>query len=293
MTRYDPESSKRLAMQVSRRTLWFNILLSLAKLLAGIFAHSSAMISDAVHTASDVLSTLVVMIGIRLASRREDAEHQYGHERLECITALLLAVILALTGCGIGWSGVQQLLSPEDLEAPGVLALVAAIFSIVSKEVMFRYTRTAARKINSTSLMADAWHHRSDALSSIGALAGILGARLGYPVFDPAASLVICCFIWKVSYDIFRDAVRQLVDESCASDTEEEMRQVILQQDGVLQLDLLHTRRFGPRIYVDVEFSADGALSLSQSHAIAERVHHAIESSFPEVKHCMVHVNPK
>lgn len=290
---FDPENSKHLAMKVSRRTLWFNILLSLIKLLAGIFAHSSSMISDAVHSASDVFSTLTVMVGIRLASRQADADHEYGHERLECITALLLAIVLALTGCGIGWSGVQQLLSPEDLAAPGALALAAAVFSIVSKEVMFRYTRAAARKIASTSLMADAWHHRSDALSSIGAFVGILGARLGYPVLDPAASLVICCFIWKVSYDIFRDAVRQLIDESCPSATEEEMRQVILQQKGVLQLDLLHTRQFGPRIYVDVEFSADAALSLSESHAIAEQVHHAIEAGFPAVKHCMVHVNPK
>lgn len=289
---YDPKSSQHLAMQVSRRTLWVNAGLSVFKLLAGLLAHSSSMISDAVHSASDVLSTVAVMIGIRLSNQQADAEHEYGHERLECIAAILLSVALALTGAGIGWGGIGQLRSPAQLAAPGRLALIAAVLSVVVKELMFRYTRSAAQKIASTALMADAWHHRSDALSSIGAFVGILGARLGYPILDPVASLVICCFIWKASYDIFRDAVHQLVDESCSAEMEEQLRQTVLSQPGVLRLDLLQTRQFGARVYVDVEFSADAELSLARAHEIAEGVHDAVEKGFPEVKHCMVHVNP-
>lgn len=291
---YDSKGRAAVAMRVSRRTIWANSALAIFKLAAGIVAHSSSMISDAIHSASDVFSTITVMIGIRLASQDSDKEHEYGHERLECIAALLLAAVLALTGGGIGYSGYQKILSAAagSLAAPGVLALGAAVVSVLCKEAMYWYTRAAAKKIDSTSLMADAWHHRSDALSSVGAFIGILGARLGYPVLDPAASLVICIFIWKVSYDIFREAVRELTDHSCAPDVEKEMRELILRQEGVARIDVLRTRQFGPRVYVDVEFSADGGLSLYDSHAIAEQVHHAVEHSFPAVKHCMVHVNP-
>ena len=175
---------------------------------------------------------------------------------------------------------------------PGVLALVAAIVSIAAKEGMFWYTRRAADKIHSAALMADAWHHRSDALSSVGSLVGIAGAQLGLPILDPIASLVICLFILKASYDIFMSAVRQLVDQSADPEVESAMAETIQAQDGVLRLDLLRTRQFGSRLYVDVEISADGNQSLASAHEIADRVHDQIEADFPAVKHCMVHVNP-
>ena len=291
---FDSKANQTIAMKVSRRTIWVNLLLSLFKMAAGVLAHSSAMISDAVHSASDVLSTLVVMVGIKLANRQSDADHEYGHERLECIAALLLAAVLAITGAGIGYSGYQKIVAATagTLASPGLLAIVAAVLSILVKEGMYWYTRAAALKIHSSALLADAWHHRSDALSSIGSFVGILGARLGWPVLDPVASLVICFFIFKVSYDIARQSIRQLTDRSCSPALEAEMRDAILQQEGVAKIDLLRTRQFGPRVYVDVEFSADGSLSLYDSHSIAENVHHVIESQFPEVKHCMVHVNP-
>jgi cation diffusion facilitator family transporter len=234
------------------------------------------------------------MIGVKLAARQADNDHEYGHERLECIAALLLAVVLALTGVGIGWSGIQKMMQASygTLEAPGLLALVAAIISIGCKEAMYWYTRNAAKKADSSALMADAWHHRSDALSSVGSLIGIAGARMGFPILDPLASLVICLFILKVSYDIFRESVKELTDRSCPASVEKEMREVIVRQEGVKQLDLLHTRQFASRIYVDVEISADGSLTLYESHDIAQRVHDIIEKDFPRVKHCMVHVNP-
>ncbi|MCD7837502.1 MAG: cation diffusion facilitator family transporter [Clostridiales bacterium] len=290
----DPKTKAKIAYRVSWTSVWGNILLAAFKLAAGLLAHSSAMVSDAVHSASDVFSTFTVMIGVKLSSRQADADHEYGHERLECIASLLLAALLAVTGLGIGYSGIQKIAQASygQLEAPGRLALVAAVVSIVCKEAMYWYTRRAAKQTGSSALMADAWHHRSDALSSIGSLIGIWGARMGWPVLDPMVSLVICLFILKVSYDVFRQAVNELTDRSCPAYIEEEMRLSILRQTGVERLDLLRTRQFGTRVYVDVEIAADGELSLTLAHGIAQQVHDAIEREFPSVKHCMVHVNP-
>ena len=284
----------RIAMQTSMVSLIGNSMLSFGKLAAGLLAHSGAMVSDAIHSASDVCSTIIVMIGVRLSGKSSDKEHPYGHERLECVAAILLAVILSLTGLGIGASALSDLIQADTQtpEIPGILALIAAIVSIVVKEGMFQYTRHFARKIDSGALMADAWHHRSDALSSVGALVGIAGARLGFPLADPLASLVICIFIEKAAVEIFKDAIDKMVDKSCDEETEQTLRKFILQQDGVQGIDLLQTRLFGSKIYVDAEISVDGQKSLQEAHTIAETVHRSIEQTFPKVKHIMVHVNP-
>ena len=284
----------RIAMQTSMVSLIGNSMLSFGKLAAGLLAHSGAMVSDAIHSASDVCSTIIVMIGVRLSGKSSDKEHPYGHERLECVAAILLAVILSLTGLGIGASALSALIQADTRTPviPGILAGIAAIVSIVVKEGMFRYTRHFARKIDSGALMADAWHHRSDALSSVGALVGIAGARLGFPLADPLASLVICIFIEKAAVEIFKDAIDKMVDKSCDEETEQTLRKFILQQDGVQGIDLLQTRLFGSKIYVDAEISVDGQKSLQEAHTIAETVHRSIEQTFPKVKHIMVHVNP-
>ncbi len=284
-----------LAMKVSGVSIAVNLLLSVFKLIAGILAHSGAMISDAVHSASDVGSTFIVMIGVTLSGKKSDKEHQYGHERMECVSSIILSGLLLATGLGIGLGGVENIVKSSHGEAiviPGILALVAAVISIVVKEWMFWYTRGAAKKINSGALMADAWHHRSDAMSSVGAFVGIFGARMGFPILDPLASVVICLLIVKASVDIFRDAIDKMVDRSCDEKTEKEMRETILKVDGVKRIDLLQTRLFGSKMYVDIEIAADGAQTLDAAHEIAEKVHHAIEETFTEVKHCMVHVNP-
>lgn len=285
---------KHVAMKVSVVSIVVNVVLSLFKLLAGIVAHSGAMISDAIHSASDVFSTFVVMVGIKMSGKKSDKEHPYGHERMECVAAIVLATILAMTGLGIGYSAVKNVIEGDykHLAVPGILALVAAVVSILSKEAMFWYTRINAKKIDSGALMADAWHHRSDALSSIGALIGIAGARMGFPVADSIASLVICLFIEKASYDIFKDAIDKMVDKACDENTEESIEKCVLSEEGVLGIDLLRTRTFGNKIYVDVEIRANGDKTLWETHAIAENVHNSIEQKFPKVKHIMVHVNP-
>lgn len=289
------ESSEQLAVRVSVKTIAVNAALSAFKLFAAIYAHSSAMLSDAVESIADILSTLVVIAGVKLAGRKPDKEHPYGHERFECVAAIILAVMLCAVGVGIGWDGARKVMAGftgGDLAAPGVLALVAAAVTIVVKEGMYWYKRAAAKKTGSAALMADAWHHRSDALSSIGTFAGILGARLGLPILDPVACLLTCVFILKAAVGIFRDAVGRMTDRACGDEVTAELRDIILTQAEVQGIDELNTRLFGNKIYVDVEISADEAVPLRQAHEIAQRVHDAIEERFPDVKHCMVHVNP-
>lgn len=286
---------KKVATKVSLVSIVGNAVLSVGKLIAGLVAHSNAMISDAVHSFSDVFSTVIVMIGIHFSSRKEDMEHPYGHERLECVAAVILADILVLTGLMIGITGFRTILSGQygELAVPGTLALWAAVISILAKEVMFHYTKHYAKQIGSSALLADAWHHRSDALSSIGSFVGILFARLGYPVMDSVASVVICLFILKAAYDIFKDAMDRMVDKSCDEKYVEEIRETVLKEKGVEGIDTLRTRMFGNRVYVDLEIQADGNLTLNESHEIAERVHNRVEQCFENVKHIMIHVNPK
>ena len=284
--------AEREAERANNVGIGLNILLSAFKLLAGLLAHSAAMVSDAVHSASDVFSGLIVMLGLRVAARDADREHPYGHERFECVAALILAAVLAVTALFIGLSAVRRLSEPGEAQVPGVLALIAAVVSIAVKEGLFRYTRRVARRIGSTALMAGAWHHRSDALSSVGALLGILGARLGFAAADALASLVICVFIGKAALDIFRDAVGGMVDRSADAETEEAIRRSVLNVPGVEGVDLLQTRTFGSRIYVEMEIGADGRMTLFDAHRIAETVHDSIEAAFPQVKHIMIHVNP-
>lgn len=294
VTKPSSDDFERTATRVSIVSIIGNIALSLLKLLAGVIAHSNAMISDAVHSASDVFSSIVVIIGIKLSAQESDKEHPYGHERIECIAALLLADVLLITGLGIGYGALKNIMHGhfEELSTPGLFALAAALISIIVKEAMFQYTKHYAVKLDSGALMADAWHHRSDALSSIGALIGITGARLGYPILDSIASLVICLFIAKAAYEIFMDATDKMIDRSCDEETETALHDCACQEEGVLHVDIMRTRVFGAKIYVDIEISADGSKTLHEAHAIAERVHDSIEKNFPKVKHVMVHVNP-
>ncbi len=285
---------EKQATRVSAVGIIGNVILTAFKLLAGILAHSGAMISDAVHSMSDVVSSFIVIAGVKISEKKEDDDHPYGHERFECVAAIVLSVVLLITGLFIARGAVTKITGGDsnDLETPGVLALVAAVSSIVTKEAMYRYTNHYAARYDSAALRASALDHRSDAFSSLGALVGIAGARMGFAVLDPAASLLICVFILKSSVDIFKDATDKMVDHSCDAKTEEDIRLCTLGQYGVVRIDLLQTRVFANKIYVDMEISVDGNLSILAGHAIAESVHDAIEAQFPKVKHIMIHVNP-
>lgn len=271
-----------------------NVFLSAFKFIAGIMGNSSAMVSDAVHSLSDVFATFIAFLGVRFGRREADASHPYGHERIESLAAIVLGLILLVTGIGIGWVGIEKILAGnyESLPIPGMIALVAAIVSIAVKEAMFWYTRHWARVIRSSAFEADAWHHRSDAMSSIGALIGVGGSMLGYPVLDPIASVVICLFILKQGISIIYDALKKILDTSCGEQFEKEICQLVDAESQVERIDMLRTRMFGDKVYIDMEIAIDGSMQLTDAHAIAERVHDDIEHAFPEVKHVMIHVNP-
>lgn len=271
-----------------------NTVLAGFKIIAGIVGHSGAMISDAIHSFSDVLTTVIAFIGVKISKKEADQSHPYGHERIECVASLFLGLLLMVTGLGVGKVGLENIFSGnyQDLAVPGMIALIAAIISIIGKELMFWYTRYYAKLIDSAAFMADAWHHRSDALSSIGSFIGIGGAMLGFPVLDSVASVVICLFILKVSYDILKDAISKMLDTSCGENYETELKEFIESQPDVVCVDLLRTRMFGNKVYIDTEIQVDGNKLLWESHAIADQVHDSVEKQFPNVKHIMIHVNP-
>ena len=285
------ERNKTVA-QLSAVGVGGNILLAVFKLIAGILGNSMALVSDAVHSASDVLATAVAYIGDRIARREADENHPYGHERFEQLAAAVLAIILASVGVGIGFAGVQTAMGGGEAETPGVLALVAAAVSIAVKEAMFWYTRHGARKIGSDVFMADAWHHRTDALSSVAALVGVGAARMGFPLGDSLASIVICLFILKVAWDVGREAIGKLVDESGGEDLNHKIVECVSACSYVDHIDSVITRRFGSQFYADVEIAMEGSLTLNESHEHAEEIHDRIERECPEVKHVTVHVNP-
>lgn len=289
-----PVNEQAVIRNMSLVSLIGNTVLSGFKLFAGIVGNSGAMISDSIHSFSDVFTTLVAFIGVKVSKRDADNAHPYGHERLECVASLLLGFVLMLTGIGVGKAGVDNIISGNygKLMVPGAIALVAAVVSIVVKEAMYWYTRYYAKLINSAAFLADAWHHRSDAISSVGSLIGIAGAMLGFPVLDSVASVVICLFIVKIAYDISKDALVKMLDTSCGEEYEKNLREYILKQEDVKSVDMLHSRMFGNRVYIDLEISVDGDKSLRDAHEVAERVHRNVEQQFSDVKHIMIHVNP-
>ncbi|MDD3570817.1 MAG: cation diffusion facilitator family transporter [Lachnospiraceae bacterium] len=285
------DQRSQIANKVSFTTIIVNVILSVLKLIACILGRSSAMLADGVHTISDVITTIAVIVGMHFSSKPADDEHPYGHEKIECVVAKMLSIALLATALGIGANGIKTIIAGNFL-TPTPIALGAALVSIVSKEWMYQYTVRAAKKINSPALKADAWHHRSDALSSIGTLLGIGGAMMGFQILDPIASLVVSVLVIKVSIEIYISCFNQLVDHSAPLETIVKIQETITNVPGVICIDDVKTRMHGSVMYVDAEISVDGNLSVSNGHKIAENVHLQIEKEVLGVKHCMVHINP-
>ena len=281
----------KMGVRVSWITVIINVILSAFKIIAGIVGSSSAMIADGVHTLSDVLTTFVVMIGLKISSKEADENHPYGHEKYEPVFAKILSILLLLTGVFIGYEAIKILIS-GNIKKPGVIALVAAFLSIVVKEGMYWYTIKTAKKIKSLSMEADAWHHRSDAFSSIGTFVGILGARLGFTALDPIAGIVVSFFVIKVGIDLYIKSVRELVDESANQETINLIIEKTNSVEGVEGIKSLKTRIFGNKIFIDIEILVDSTISVKEGHDIAEKVHDTIETEIEDIKHCMVHIEP-
>lgn len=285
-------SDERLAagVKVSRNTIIGNLILGIGKIICGIISSSTAIIADGMHSMSDVFTTIGVIVGLKLSSKEADEGHPYGHEKIENISSLFLSIMLFIVAVGIGYSGIRNIII-NNYTIPGVLAIIAAVISIVVKEWMYHYTIKYAEKYNSQSLKADAWHHRSDSLSSIGALIGIIGARMGYPILDPLVAVIICIIIIKVSYDICKQSIVQLIDTSASNEVIEDIYKKILNIEGVIKIDCLKTRQHASKLYVDVDISVNPDVSVKEGHDIAAKVHSEIEKN-KDIKHCMVHVNP-
>ncbi len=291
----DKKKALKIINKVAIVTIVVNLVLAVGKFLAGIFGHSTAMISDAVHSSSDVLSTLIVLVGARIAVKNEDKDHNYGHDKFESIASILLAMLLFATALALGWTGIKSIVDAAkggEFIKPTLAALIAAIVSIVVKEGMYWYTIYYAKKLDSQALKADAWHHRSDAFSSVAGFVGILGAMLGVYVLEGIATVLIALLIIKVSYDIVKIVLRQLTDHAAPEELVGKIYKTINDDEDVKNVDLLKTRISGSIIYVEAEIAVDRELSIVEAHDIAQRVHDKIETTFEEVRHIVIHVNP-
>ncbi len=275
-----------------------NLLLVCVKVAAGIAGHSAAMVSDAVHSLSDLLTDFVVLAFVRVSGRPKDASHDYGHGKFETMASLLIGIVLAAAAIGIVVSGAVKLsswLQGEDIPAPGRMALWAALLSIAAKELLFRYTDAQGRKLDSPALRANAWHHRSDALSSIGAAIGIAGALLlgdRWTVLDPLASIVIGAMLVKVAWDLLGPSFGELTDSSLPAETEQEIIGMIRDIPGIFEPHNLRTRRIGRLIAAEVHIRLDGSQSLSEAHEKASEVERRFKERFGRESHIIVHMEP-
>lgn len=275
-----------------------NLLLVGLKAVAGVAGHSAAMISDAVHSLSDFVTDIVVLVFVRVSARPQDDDHDYGHGKYETIATLFIGLALAAAAIGIVVSGAQKLaawLQGEDLQAPGMLALWAALASIVVKEILYQYTRIKGKKLDSPALEANAWHHRSDALSSIGAAIGIGGAILlgkRWTVLDPLASIVVGAMLVKVAWDLLGPSFSELTDSSLPANTENEMLEIIRSVDGVEDPHNLRTRRIGNRVAAEVHIRMDGARTLADAHEKASEVERRFRERFGPESHIIIHMEP-
>lgn len=281
----------REGIVLSLWTLGLNFLLGSVKLAAGLWGRSSAMVADAAHSYSDCASTVAVIAGLKMASKSADADHPYGHEKYELIFANILSILLGLTAVKIGYDALM-VIARGSYQVPGLAPLLAAVFSVAVKEVMYRLTLRKAKKIGSVAMEADAWHHRSDALSSVGAFVGILGARLGLPVLDPVTGLLVSILVLKVAIDLYRKSVSGLVDSSTDAETVARIQQLLADMDGIEEVNSLKTRVFGASAYADVTIKVDGAMTVEEGHDIATLAHNKIEANLPKIKHIMVHIEP-
>ena len=275
-----------------------NFLLLVFKFFAGIAGHSAAMLADAVHSLSDFITDIVVIVFVRIAGKPEDKGHDYGHGKYEKLATAIIGLLLLCVGFGIFWNGASSIytfLQGGQLESPGVVALVAALVSIVSKEILYQYTVIQGKKLNSQAVVANAWHHRSDALSSIGTAIGIGGAILlgdHWRVLDPIAAVVVSFFIMKVSVQLLIPCVDELLEKSLPDDVEKEIEQTVLSFPGVSQPHHLRTRRIGSYYAIEIHVRMDGKITLEEAHGTATAIENKLKEMFGKGTHVGIHVEP-
>ena len=275
-----------------------NVLLLVLKFVAGVLGHSSAMVADAVHSLSDFLTDIVVLVFVTISGKPNDKKHEYGHGKFETLAMTIIGFVLVIVAVGIISKGVvtiDDFFEGQELEAPGMLALWAAVISIVSKEAVYRYSIVKARKLQSQALEANAWHHRSDALSSIGTLVGVGGAIfLGqkWVILDPIASVVVGVFIGKVAFELLRDGIGDLTDKALPESVEQEILNIVSGLDNVGNPHNLKTRRIGNHYAIELHVKMDGDISLREAHDKATEIENLLRSKYGKETHVAVHVEP-
>lgn len=275
-----------------------NFLLLVFKFIAGILGHSAAMLADAVHSLSDFITDVIVIVFVRISNKPKDKGHDYGHGKYETLATAIIGLVLMCVGFGIFWNGastIYDFLHGKQLEAPGMLALIAAIVSIVFKEVLYQYTVIKGKKLNSKAVIANAWHHRSDAFSSIGTAVGIGGAILlgdRWRVLDPIAAVIVSFFIIKVAIQLLIPCVDELLEKSLPDDVEREIEQTVLSFPGVSQPHNLRTRRIGNHYAIEVHVRMDGNITLKEAHQVATAIEAKLREQFGRDTHIGIHVEP-
>lgn len=292
------EIRKRRIYRVTLVGFAVNLVLSLAKLAAGVFGRSGAMVADAVHSFSDLATDVVVIVFARISAKPRDDGHDYGHGKYETLATILISMALGVVGVGIlvnSIGAVRSVLDGGVLPRPGLVALVAAVLSIAAKEILYRYTVREGRAIDSPSVVANAWHHRSDALSSLGTLVGIgcayfLGDK--WRIADPIAALIVAVFIFKVAFDLIRTGVGELLEKSLPEETEREILRIVTLDPAVREPHNLRTRRIGAAIAIEIHIRVDGAMTVACSHALTVGIERRLRERFGEGTMIAVHVEP-
>lgn len=275
-----------------------NMALLVLKFIAGILGHSAAMVADAVHSLSDFLTDIVVLAFVKLSSKPADEDHHYGHGKYETIATSIIGMALVIVAVMLGWNGVDKIvyvIKGNQLESPGIIAFVAAVVSIVLKEWVFRITRKVAKEVNSQALEANAWHHRSDALSSVGTAIGIGGAVLlsdNWAVLDPIAAVVVSVLIFMTAFRLLRQASGELLEESLPKETEEKIMQVVYRDPLASDIHRLHTRRIGSIIAIEMHLRLPAQITLEESHRHATTIEKALREEFGKDTHIMLHIEP-
>jgi len=287
-------NERKKAMDIA--TWWgliVNLLLSIGKLVVGYVGHSQALIADGLHSLSDLVSDAMVLMATHHSNIDADEDHPYGHARYETFATITLAVLLSVVGIGIGVDAINHLMDYKSIAVPTQITLVIAGISIISKEVLYQYTMLVAHRVKSKLLEANAWHHRSDAISSIVVFIGIAGAMLGYPLLDSVAAIIVALMICKIGWDLGHQSFQELVDTGLEPETLQSMETTILSVDGVNQMHMLRTRKMGHSALADVHILVSPKLSVSEGHQISEAVEMALTNKFDEIIDVTVHIDPE
>lgn len=277
-------------------TLWgvaINLFLSIIKIAGGIFGQSQALLADGIHSLSDLASDGMVLIAVKHAGEDADDDHPYGHGRYETLATVALGILLIAVAVGIAFNAMQRMEHPDRIVIPAMFTLIIAAISIISKEGLYHATRVVAKRIRSPLLEANAWHHRSDAVSSIVVLIGIAATYIGYPLLDAIAALIVALMIAKIGFDLSRQSVQELVDTALEPEMVDRIKQSILDIDDVRELHLLRSRRVGHNALVDVHIQVAPRLSVSEGHHISEAVESTLISNFEEINDVTVHIDPE